>query len=230
MTMNGSGVGPPTTVLPSHRARPAASPRRTAAPRAVYAAIVTAAAAAVVVVDGCGPTKVDPPRNPPSVASTTAAAPTGPPGAFVPPGFIAFIPPTHLFTVMVPAGWSRVDATASTTFSDQVDAIQIEQQSAAVPPSPETVRLHDLPVLGAASANYLTAAVSVVHRRAGPAVSTTYQTVAPHSLVDPKASVEVVERYQFWRNGQEAILTLSGPAGFDNTTLWRTITDSLQWL
>jgi hypothetical protein len=40
---------------------------------------------------------------------------------------------------------------------------------------------------------------------------------------------EAVERYSFWRSGQEVVLTLSGPQGADNVDPWRKITDSVRW-
>ena len=40
---------------------------------------------------------------------------------------------------------------------------------------------------------------------------------------------EAVERYAFWHDGQEAVLTLSGPKGADNVDPWRIVTDSLRW-
>jgi hypothetical protein len=233
MTIHRFGAGPLTTLLLSHGTRSVTSVRRNVPRGAMYPVILAVAAAAVMVAAGRGPTTVGTPQNPPSVASKAGAAPSMS-EVFHPQGFISFIPRERLFTVMVPGGWKRVDEAGATTFTDQVDTFRIEQRPVAVPPIPETVRLHDLPALANANANSnandLTAAVSVVDRRAGPAVVTTYLTAAAHSLVDPKASVDAVERYQFWRHGQEAILTVSGPAGFDNTALWRTITDSLRWL
>jgi hypothetical protein len=37
------------------------------------------------------------------------------------------------------------------------------------------------------------------------------------------------ERYEFWRAGVEAVVTVSSPVGADNTDPWRTITDSFAW-
>ena len=38
-----------------------------------------------------------------------------------------------------------------------------------------------------------------------------------------------MERYTFWHDGQEAVLTLSGPKGADNVDPWRIVTNSLRW-
>jgi hypothetical protein len=39
-----------------------------------------------------------------------------------------------------------------------------------------------------------------------------------------------VERYEYYRNGTEAIVTLTAPAGADNVDPWRQVTDSFRWL
>jgi hypothetical protein len=38
-----------------------------------------------------------------------------------------------------------------------------------------------------------------------------------------------IERYEFWRNGTQATITLSSPVGSDNVDPWRTVTDSFSW-
>jgi hypothetical protein len=48
--------------------------------------------------------------------------------------------------------------------------------------------------------------------------------------VTGKVYTDVVERYEFFRNGTEAIVTLSGPSGADNVDPWRTVTNSFRWL
>ena len=40
---------------------------------------------------------------------------------------------------------------------------------------------------------------------------------------------DAVERYEFWRGGTEAVVTLSGAAGSDNVDPWRLVTDSFTW-
>ena len=69
----------------------------------------------------------------------------------------------------------------------------------------------------------------MVPRKSGPVLLVTYQATAPANEVTGKSGVDAVERYEFWRDGHEVILTLSGPLGADNVDPWRTITDSLQW-
>ena len=54
-----------------------------------------------------------------------------------------------------------------------------------------------------------------------------------HHQPDPvtgKVYRDEVERYEFYRNGTESVLTLAGPVGADNVDPWRTVTNSFQWL
>lgn len=69
----------------------------------------------------------------------------------------------------------------------------------------------------------------MVQRAAGPAVLITYQAISAPDAVTGKSVTEAVERYEFWRGGQEVVLTLSAPQGADNVDPWRMITDSFRW-
>ena len=55
----------------------------------------------------------------------------------------------------------------------------------------------------------------------------TYEADSAPNAVTGKAVREAVERYTFWRAGQQVVLTLSGPKGADNVDPWRIVTNSL---
>jgi hypothetical protein len=38
-----------------------------------------------------------------------------------------------------------------------------------------------------------------------------------------------VQRYTFWKNGNQVVLTLSGAVGADNVDPWHIVTDSFRW-
>ena len=44
----------------------------------------------------------------------------------------------------------------------------------------------------------------------------TYQGTSALNPVTGKTGTDAFERYDYWRNGHEVVLTLSGPAGADN--------------
>jgi hypothetical protein len=47
--------------------------------------------------------------------------------------------------------------------------------------------------------------------------------------VTGKVVRDAVERFEFWKAGEEAILSLSGPQGADNVDPWQIVSDSLHW-
>jgi hypothetical protein len=47
--------------------------------------------------------------------------------------------------------------------------------------------------------------------------------------VTGKVVRDAVERFEFWKAGEEAMLSLSGPQGADNVDPWQIVSDSLHW-
>lgn len=130
------------------------------------------------------------------------------------------------FTLSVPEGWAQVADGTAVTFTDKLNTVRVDGRPAVSAPSPESVKRDELSSVTTANGGFT---VEVVKRRSGDAVLATYQAASAPNPVTGKAGIDAVERYSFWRAGQEVILTLSGPVGADNVDPWRTITDSFQW-
>jgi hypothetical protein len=143
--------------------------------------------------------------------------------------FVPYRPPGGQFTVKVPEGWARVVRGGTVSFTDKLNTIRMESRPASAAPTPASARQIELPAIQAASRRYEAGNVTQVHRAAGAAVLITYKADAPADPVTGKVVHDAVERYQFWRAGTEAILTLSGPVGADNVDPWRIVTDSFRW-
>jgi hypothetical protein len=176
--------------------------------------------AVVAVLAGCGggSQPVDP-----------NTAETSPPGD-IPDNqaFVAYTPPGGGYSVKVPEGWARTAAGGSVTFTDKLNAIRMESARAASPPTVASISA-ELPRLANAVKGFQPGDVSVVDREAGKAVRITYLADAPADAVTGKSGQNDVERYVFFHNGQDVVLTLSGPKGADNVDPWRIVTDSLRW-
>jgi hypothetical protein len=71
--------------------------------------------------------------------------------------------------------------------------------------------------------------VTSITRPAGRAVLVRYQARSSRNAVTGRTVVNDVERYEFWRAGHLAIVTLQAPHGSDNVDPWRTITTSFRW-
>jgi hypothetical protein len=185
---------------------------------------------------GCSGTKPATPVGAPATSAPAATTGSTHPAEVNPAGdipddqvFVAYSPPGGSFTVKVPEGWGRTSSGGAITFTDKLNSITLESVRAAAAPTVASVRARELPAVAQAGRNYQPGQVSLVRRAAGPAVLATYRADSVPDPVTGKVVRDAVERYEFWRGGTEARLTLSGPVGADNVDPWRTVTDSFRW-
>jgi hypothetical protein len=196
------------------------------------ASTLLAALATAGLLVGCGASATNNPPDPPTAAKgLETGAPELNPVGDIPDTqvYVPYSPPSQLFTVSVPEGWAQTNDGSATVFTDKLNAVRIEINPFLDTLTPDVVRQEELPPIQAASPGYRFGAVSVVQRKAGPVILATYQVASTPNEVTGKRGVDAVERYSFWSDGHEVVLTLSGPVGADNVDPWRTITDSLQW-
>jgi len=188
------------------------------------------------VLAGCGggsPTASTPTVSGSSGAAVATSATTveSNPGGDIPDSqaFVPYRDASGLFTVTVPEGWAQTSASGTTVFSDKYNSIQIESRALLSAPTVDSVRTTDLPALQASAQGFTAGTVTSVNRKAGSSVLLTYRANSAPNPVTGKVASEAVERYAFWRNGREVILTLSAPVGSDNVDPWRKVTDTFSW-
>ena len=143
--------------------------------------------------------------------------------------FVPVTPTGVPFTVSVPQGWVQSRDGAATVFTDKFNSVRLESRPLAAAPDVASVRAQDVAPLQTSAPGFALGDVQAVGRTAGSAVLMTYTASSPTNAVTGKSVTEAVERYVFWRGGQEAVLTLSGPQGSDNVDPWRKVTDSFRW-
>ncbi|MEV6865071.1 hypothetical protein AB0M44_29200 [Streptosporangium subroseum] len=179
------------------------------------------------------------PTVPATSSFSSVAAPSGEPNPNAtesnPPGDIpdntAFVPyRAKLYEIKVPEGWARTDLPAGASFTDKLNSVKIELRPAASAPTVDTVKRDEVPALQSAGGNFTLKKVETVGRKGGQAVRLVYQVDSLPNPVTGKVIRDDAERYEFYNNGQEAVLTLSGPAGSDNVDPWRLVSDSFAWL
>jgi hypothetical protein len=206
-----------------------------------------AALGAALVAAGCGSSPAPAPTARPPVASTpgsgggTAITPTAEtpaasaaqevnPAGDIPDNqvFVAYTLPSGAFGVRVPEGWARSESGGAVTFTDRYNAIRLETESAAAP-TVDSARQTEVPAIRRQNPDMTAVSVSSVTRPAGAAVLITYQATSAQNPVTGRTARIAVERYEFWRAGTEAIVTLSAPVGSDNVDPWRTVTDGFRW-
>jgi hypothetical protein len=225
----------PITAAPAHRRSSYGGSRR----YDLVAAVV--GFGLVLAIAGCGgPAATTGAATAPAPASAGAAAPgSGAPDPNAPevvaagdiPDNQVFVPVTPSgapISVSVPQGWVQSSDGSATVFTDKFNSVRIETRPLSAAPDVATVRSRDIAQLQG-SPGFVLGDVKAVQRTAGAGVLMTYTATSPVNAVTGKSVTEAVERYVFWRGGQEAVLTLSGPQGSDNVDPWRKITDSFRW-
>ncbi len=143
--------------------------------------------------------------------------------------FVTYAPPSGLFRVDVPEGWARTEDNGAVTFADTLNSIRLETVPADSAPTLASVKANEVGAIESAATNYEAGTIESVSRRSGDAVRITYRADSRPDPVTGKVIRLDVERYEFFKNGTEAILTLSGPQGADNVDPWRIVTDSFVW-
>lgn len=169
-----------------------------------------------------------------AASSQTGAAPAGtetPPPGDIPDttAYVAFRPGSGQYEVKVPEGWARTVSPAAVLFTDKLNVISVWTAKAAAP-TMASARAVEVPAIRRPLHGFALTGVSVVSRPAGTAVLIRYSADSRPDPVTGKVYKDTFERYEFYRNGTEAVVLLGGPAGADNVDPWRTVTNSFRWL
>jgi hypothetical protein len=170
-------------------------------------------------------------------ATTQATTPDSPhPTEFNPPGdipdnavFVDHVAPGSTVHFTVPEGWARKTTDGVTTYTDKYNSISIEVRRAQQRPTVASARRVDVPELRRTVSNFQAGPITEVTRQHGRAVHLAYLMDSAPNPVTGKVVRDAVERFEFWRAGEEAILSLSGPQGADNVDPWQMVSDSLHW-
>jgi hypothetical protein len=203
------------------------------------ARLACAAALAALLAAGCGSSSSSSSSSGTQASSTptagTTAAPTNTPevnpAGDIPDNqaYVAYSPPGAGYSVKVPEGWSRTAGAGAISFTDKLNTVRLQADKAASAPTVTGVRHAVVPQLARTEPGFKAGTVESVHRTAGRAVRIVYLARSKADPVTGKTRVDAVERYVFFHNGREAVVTLSGPKGADNVDPWRIITNSLRW-
>ena len=133
------------------------------------------------------------------------------------------------YTIKVPEGWARSADGATTVFTDKYNSIRVETVAMATAPTASSVSGTELAALAKGTKGYTAGKVSAVTRKAGQEILATYQMDGTANGVTNKTVRLDVERYEFWKTGKAAIITLSSATGSDNVDPWKTVTEGFGW-
>lgn len=182
-------------------------------------------------------------QSPSSVASASAAtqapkagvetpiAPENNPPGDIPDNqvFVSFASSAGGYKLDVPEGWARAANGANATFTDKFNGVAVDVTNAAAAPTVASVRATVVPMLEQNGRAVQVQKVEQVSVPGGAAVRVTYTANSDPNAVTGKQIRLENERYIFFKNGKEAMLTLSAPQGSDNVDQWKRMAQSFTW-
>lgn len=199
----------------------------------VRPALICISLAAAVLLFGCGSSGTSPAttRVPGTVAQASPVAPEdNPPGDV--PDSQAFVPYHSVdggYTLQVPEGWARSESGPNVSFSDKLDSITINVTPGAAAPTVDTVTANELARLQQQVEAFEQVDVKAVDLPAGTAIQIRYRwNSPPDAVTGTKVRLET-NRFELFKDGQTAALSLSAPAGSDNVDVWNQISESFAW-
>jgi hypothetical protein len=144
--------------------------------------------------------------------------------------YVAYRPASGQYEVKVPEAFARTSSATTASFTDKLNSIDIQLAKASSAPTAASARATDVHQIEAAAPHVTLTGVGTATRSAGTVVVIRYSADSQPDPVTGKVYRNSVERYEYYRNGTEAIVTLTAPAGADNVDPWRKVTDSFRWL
>ncbi len=210
-----------------------------------------AAAAATAILAGCGSsgpgTSTAASQQPTSSTQPAAAGSSSPaagassqaplPAESNPPGdipdttvYVPFASAAGHVKLKVPEGWSRKQTANSFTFTSNLNSISIGWQPMRAAPTVSTARSTTVPAIRHSTLAFRLLSVRAVTLRGGPGVEIVYQVNSAPNAVTGRQYRLVIERFEFFKNGRPAVLTLSSAVGSDNVDPWRIVSESFRWV
>jgi hypothetical protein len=136
---------------------------------------------------------------------------------------------TSSYSLTTPEGWARTTTSHGIALSDKYNGISVEVTKAAKAPTVRSVTASEVPRLRSSIPGFAAPRVTTLTRPAGRVVLVRYQARSRKDAVTGRTVVNDVERYEFWKAGRLAAVTLQAPHGSDNVDPWRKVTTSFQW-
>jgi hypothetical protein len=143
--------------------------------------------------------------------------------------YVAYTDPSGPFSVKIPEGWAQRSTNGVISFTDKLNTIALQTVNAASAPTVASANANEVATIARTAKSYKAGTTTAVTRKGGPTVLIKYQANSEPDAVTGKVIKLAVLRYEFWRNGKEGILTLSGPVTADNVDPWNLVSNSFTW-
>ena len=136
---------------------------------------------------------------------------------------------TGSYSLLTPEGWARTTTSHGIALADKYNGISVELTKAPKAPTVRSATATDVPRLRSSVPGFASPRVTTLTRPAGNVVLIRYQGKSRRDPVTGRTVVNDFERYEFWKSGRLAAVTLQAPHGSDNVDPWKKVTTSFRW-
>jgi hypothetical protein len=143
--------------------------------------------------------------------------------------FVSYRSDAGGYSLDVPEGWARTQSGPNVSFVDKLDSIAVEITAGAEAPTVDSVEANEVPQLTGKVEAFEKVMVKAIDLPAGKAVLIRYRAnSAPDAVTGKKVRLEI-DRFELFKDGKLAVISLSAPAGSDNVDVWNQISSSFKW-
>ena len=143
--------------------------------------------------------------------------------------FVTYTGKSGDYTVKIPEGWARTANGSSASFTDKLNTIAVSESAAATAPTVKSTNKDVVPQLQQSTPSFSLDTVSMFTLPGGSGPLITYKVDSAADPVTNKVVRDAVERFTFWNNGKQVVLTLTGPENADNVDPWALVSESFAW-
>jgi len=167
--------------------------------------------------------------------ATIAPAPTTAPEVSAPgdipdtQAFVTYQSTAGGYSIVMPEGWARKENGPNVDFADPSHEFSVQIDCATLAPTIESVKATGMAALAQSIEGFTFVDVSTLQLPSGPAIKIRYQANSKPDDVTGKQHRLDVERYEIFKDGRVAVITLAVPAGSDNVDVSNQISTSFQW-
>lgn len=145
--------------------------------------------------------------------------------------FVAYTSTSGGYSITMPEGWARKESGPNVTFSDSklhVFGVEIGCSNSA--PTIDSAKAEATGQLSSTIPAFELVDVKTLSLPAGPTILIQYRTNSAPDDVTGKQHRLDVDRYEIFKDGKRAILSIASPAGSDNVDVSRQVSESFRWL
>jgi hypothetical protein len=129
----------------------------------------------------------------------------------------------------MPEGWARSEVGANVSFTDKLHTFTVEISCASQEPTVESINQNEVPKLASQIAGFELVDVKSISLPAGSAFLVRYRMNSPPDEVTGKQYRLDVDRYEIYKAGKLAAISLAVPAGSDNVDVSNQVSSSFRW-